>query len=381
MPTFASIGFHPALRSRLVVATGQQQSQPNNNDNGVEVTMTRPLETPHSLLLNAHAWRLRGASDDPHQTRAPTTAVAPHEVIALRRQVARSLLDQTKCGKRQRQIQQQQQQDDNNNDTTKRVRLDGFLSVSDILAWQSMQTRQQPSLCTGMAAVDALLSDTPNSVVTSSLLIVGEETNSKDEETTTSTIGRGGISWGTVLQISGGPGAGKTQFALQLAAIAANRNIKVHYFVPAFASPTSLARRLAQLLLMADGDGGNTTVAAALSNILLDTFGDPHELVLALAQFEDKEWHHSSDNQSLRLIIVDGSSTTSLPPPRTWHRLARLYHVIVLVVTPATTASIGSIHLHVGNNDSRAVCQKHPQREKIGTVLSLNGKLPIASDE
>jgi len=378
MPTFASIGFHPALRSRLFVATGQPQTnhqQNNNISTDAHVTATtRPLETPHSLLLNPHSWRLRSDnSDDPDQT-TRTTVVAPHEVNSLRREVARSLHDQTKCGKRQRHIREQNQRDDNNDHTKRRISFNGFLSVSEILSWQSTHTRQQPTLCTGMATVDALLSDTPDS---NASLFLGVETHSNNKDNESSNNTTGGISWGTVLQVSGAPGVGKTQFALQLVTDAVNNNVKVHYFVPAFAPPISLARRLAQLLLlMTHGTGGTT--AAALSNVVFDTFGDPHELLLTMAQYEDNEWNNSENPP--RLIIVDGSTAINLPQPSTWHRLARLYHAIVVVVTPATAACFGSIHLHVGN-DGRVDCRKHPQREKVGTVVPLSGKLSFVSDD
>lgn len=382
MPTFASIEFHPAVRSRLVVAPGQSQQPPqqrrhhvNHKKDAAEdgaAAAARPPESPYSLLLNQE-WRLRHINDTSMDTAAATsstTLVAQSEVTQLRQQVARKLIQQTVCGKRQQRIRQDNQ---NNN---KRLRLDGFLSVSEMISWQStlLATRQQP-LCTGVASLDALLS-------TDAAL---PRPAASPERACPPLPFRMGLSWGTVLQLSGGPGVGKTQLALRWAVAAAttttmtDSNTRVHYLVPAHASRISLARRLAELVDGTRGTAGSATAVigreGALSNILLDTFRDEQELALALAQLEHENHHPRHDRPWI--LIVDGITTTAngSTRPRTWHRLVRLYHAIVIVVTPTSSSSFGSIHLHM-EAPGRVLCQKHPQRGKVNTVIFLTSDTP-----
>lgn len=415
MPTFQSIGFHPALRSRLVVATGKTFNNSTNNDSVVQF---RPLETPHSLLLtHPQEWRLRSSnsSNNETETTTTTTVVAAHEATNLRRKVASSILAQTSCGKRQRQVRDDlmslasslsQPQNNNDNDSETRasanfpkgIRLDGFLSVSEMLQWEAKLQKEQSRkpLCCGLPSLDALVAHEPTATTTTVSPSLHPDNNNESVEESTlfdssilQTTPSMGLSWGTVVQLSGGPGVGKTHVALRWAAAAVAAGLstpqlpsasatsnsysgKVHYFMPAHASTTSVAKRLAQIVAH----------PSHLNHVVLDMFRDRHELLVLLAQCE-ATWSNSCNSNSSSatlpwLLVVDGISAKAIDARR-WHRLVRLYHGIVVLVTPSSTAppsSVGTIHLHMtGDGSGGSVTPngnivnlvKHPQWDKIGS--------------
>ena len=373
MPTFASIGLHPAVRSRLVVvAASQNRGSTADNATAPTTTATRPLESPHSLLLHSkEEWRLKGTDDN-------VTVVAPHEVIKLRLQVAKSMHHATVCGKRQRHIADQvsfargQNQDRSDRDVDdesfksgkfKVSRIDGFLSVSDSLHWQN-NLQRRPCLSSGVPDWDLFVAD--NSISSHNCRHSG-------------LIGRAethGLAWGTVVQLSGGPGVGKTQMALQWTAAAAQQNVQVHYIVPAHASCNSLVQRLIQIL---GGIEPTDPTLPFLSKVRFHSFRDDCELLLILSELE-QEWNGESGSTILQtvkdvpwLLVIDGwSPLISTLKPWRWQRLVLLYHGIVLVVTSSSSSSSswGSVHLHL-DSAGRMICNRHPQQDKVGTLIPV----------
>ena len=211
-----------------------------------------------------------------------------------------------------------------------------------------------------------------------------------------------GLTWGNhVVQLSGGPGVGKTQLALQWALSAAattatpapsiadtdvpdstTPSCRILYLVPAHASVMPLARRLADL--QQQQTSFNPVDTNILSRIVLDSFRDEQELSIILAQFEEQIALSAGKDEPPWLLIIDGYGTAQTQQPQTkrWKRLLRLYkNGMVIVVTSITTSSFGTIHLRLLNSLGHVQCIQHVQRDKVGAIVSLYPERELLQQE
>lgn len=366
MPTLASLGFPPALCSRLVVATGPATdtttvSAPVNGSNRTRIT-------PQALLTQS-AWRLLpAASDDTTAaaasppTAAAATPVAVHEVQALRQQVAAAWIAHTAMGQRLRHIHKKistieptadAEPGNSTSRPSKRLRLDGFISVADLSQWESTLSNGEPRLSSGLASLDAL---------------VGDRIDTRGEGGFPPFTTHDGLAWGNMLHLSGPAASGKTQLALQWMAAAVG--VRTTYLAGvAGPSLATLAQRLASLN------------PQRLADTTLDSFRDETELALALAAVEQACVHHPDAPWLLvvdGVVDVTGARSDQSRLRRRLARLARLYHGIGIVVGGrASTMALGTVHLRLsppvaGADRLHGRLEEHPRSAKVGQTLQLS---------
>jgi hypothetical protein len=267
----------------------------------------------------------------------------------------------TALGQRRQQIHHQlatseaEAQDSTHARPSKRLRLDGFLSVADLAQWETTaysSSTRQPRLLSGLPGLDAL---------------VGDRMDAKNEEFPPLTT-KDGLAWGDMLHLAGPPASGKTQLALQWTATAVG--VRTTYLAGAAGpSLTTLAQRLAAL-----------TPQHRLADITLDSFGNESELALALAAVEEACVQHP---HAPWLLVVDGmgnvtgSRSDQSRLRRRLARLARLYHGIGIVVGGrANSMALGTVQLRlsppvVGVARLHGRLEEHPRSAKVGQTIQL----------
>lgn len=264
MPTLRSIGVHPDLRKRLVVATPAE-------DGGKPQLV--PIATPYSLL-SRHPGALRLA-DERLESSKP---IAIPQIESLRQDVAVAMLTKSKTGRYWNRIDQTTSCKDGERsalDTNNAM----FPSAFDLLQYQQKQLiPKRIELSTGCRSLDraialpaefeAYASSTPFS-----------PTVHGDEEIT-------GIPFGFITQFTGHPASGKSRLAQQLSLACALQGGTVWWM-----------HSSAQPLL-----SGTPEV---LERILVASAWDGFDLLLRLGELE-RSLQETSDGP--KLLIVDSCS-------------------------------------------------------------------------
>lgn len=291
MPTLRSLGVHPDLCHRLVTESTDSSSGYN------------AISTPQALLSrNPDQLRLLLSRDTDESRSIPLP-----QAEELRSQIATAMIQNSKTGLH---IQQQRRRNSPNEDPagdqTSNDATPSLLTALDLLHPTA------PPLSTGMPSLDRMLDGSAP-----------------------------GVPPGTLTQLSGPPGVGKTRFAIGLAQRAVAANFGCWYMY-------SGALPVDDLLV-----GNNRTASTTTTPVQIrGPTSSPHQLLVYLAELEEELLKPTSITIGTVLIIDSCSGCCAPTVPSTDHttatasihapiqshvvltlkRLTRLFHLTTLLV-------------------------------------------------
>lgn len=329
MPTFRSINIHLDLQKRLVTSDG------------------RPFASPQALLSQpSRAVRFRQGHE---RDRQKTLSIPEEQLEELRSQVAQAVV------RKRRAAHEPRVEGGMSSSIPGSTCLESLLKqeVEDIQSFYDI------SLSTGSKNLDQLISRLLPPLVPSRL----------HEE---ALLDAPGLLLGTLLQICGPPGSGKTQIALHIAT--SPHLVSCTYLTLA---PKSLSRRLVAVLSCHSPEP-----APVLANrIHMGAVKDAVSLLNALQGWED------SKPRGPNLLVVDtlsflvgASADEELKDEIVWTlgKFARQYRDTAVVVLNGTVAGgekpalrryaerLGEIQLFV--REGIATLVRHPDRERVGAT-------------
>lgn len=197
MPTLRSIGVHPDLRKRLVVATSTAGGEG-------EDSVLIPIATPHALL-SRHPGALRLADGALESSKA----IATPQAESLRHDVAEAMLTQSKTGRHWKRIANAQSTTMSDDTSTQRDDKETrFPTILDLVKYQECFISKRIELRTGCESLDRAIA----------LPLEFSAFSSKNplSPTVTTSHGQLGVPFGYITQFTGPPASGKSQMMRRL---------------------------------------------------------------------------------------------------------------------------------------------------------------------
>lgn len=333
MPTFQTIGIHSEIHTRLVTedastALGQNRvrnasnfrsSSENDTTNQQSGMLSLPytrIETPHALLSrNPRMIRLLEKSDEKELPR--TKSIPLSEINQLRQKVAYAMIEHSSGGHRAKRIrscttpQSSIGHDINSSDdtttlckATERATSTKFTGTNTALELFHFHRLHHlgKSFSTGCPSLDDILAMPMEYQCLA--------THSYPPSTTELSDCSRGIPLSYISQISGPPGVGKTQLALQTAALALTSNqAKVWYICSTAASIFPCAKRLQDILTK---KFGSVTALTVLGDTEFLSASNEYELLQSLVTIESRLDANEAENPRQECLIVIDALTTML---------------------------------------------------------------------